>query len=88
MPDLDTARIGVIGGSGLYAIDNLDSIEESTLAMSHIDPEQTAFVKAFGDGIVKSRWSRAVGALPAAVRHMRCIAIGYAIGKKFACCEL
>ncbi|QNI73510.1 S-methyl-5'-thioadenosine phosphorylase [Synechococcus sp. NOUM97013] len=31
MPDLDTARIGVIGGSGLYAIDNLDSIEEVSL---------------------------------------------------------
>ena len=28
MPDLSNARVGVIGGSGLYAIPGLDQVEE------------------------------------------------------------
>ena len=31
MPDLSNARVGVIGGSGLYAIPGLDQVEELSL---------------------------------------------------------
>ncbi|MEC8096792.1 MAG: S-methyl-5'-thioadenosine phosphorylase [Cyanobacteriota bacterium] len=38
IPDLDTARVGVIGGSGLYAIDNLETIEEVSLETPYGTP--------------------------------------------------
>ena len=31
LPEMESARVGVIGGSGLYAIDKLESVEEVTL---------------------------------------------------------